>query len=550
MTHCPFRMLSAALWAAANFAAAAAAADCSMEALNGFGVARTKVESAAPVAAAAETPAYCRVRGTVVTTGEGAPDGSARFELHLPANWNGKFLFYGVGGLAGSIPPAFDSENALPRGYAIAITDTGHTAPGTDGRWSLTADNRPDPAKIADYYFRAAHGVAVAAKELVRKHYAAEIRRAYFGGCSNGGRMALMEAQRYPEDFDGIIAGAPFMSVRAPFTTLRVTKAMTPAGVIPPQLWPAIDQAMLASCDAVDGTKDGLIQNPGRCAFDPRSMICKNGESADCLTPEQAQTLQQWSEPVRDARGRVVQPGLSLTDGGGRGGFIAWNTGVSAPDFSKPDPWVAGAPIGYQFARSIVNDLVERDAAYQTLRFDISPQGVIGDAALKLYDERTSAGNADDPARLRPFIRQGKKLLMYHGFSDPALTPYRTMLYYEKLADLTKGGYAELRKNVRLFMVPGMQHCAGGPGPNTFPLLETLDRWVSDGAAPSQILATKFKNDRRADGVERTMPLCNFPEQAKYKGTGDINDAANWTCSATPSLLETGPNGRASGLPR
>ncbi len=163
---------------------------------------------------------------------------------------------------------------------------------------------------------------------------------------------------------------------------------------------------------------------------------------------------------------------------------------------------------------------------------------MIGDAALKLFDERTGAANADDPSHILPFIRKGKKLLMYHGFSDPALTPYRSILYYEKLADLMKG-YDALQKNVRLFMVPGMQHCGGGPGPNVFDTLTPLDEWVTGGVAPDQI---------EARNSERRMPLCKFPEMARYKGTGDVKDAGNWSCAATPSLTGTGPNGLAAGL--
>ena len=519
----PFAMLAAGpAWSAT----------CSTEALAAFKVPHMQIESAATAAAS------CQVRGTVTTTGEGAPDGSAQFEVRMPENWNGKFLFYGVGGLAGSLPSNPDGLNAVSRGYAIAITDAGHEASGTDARWAVTAEGKPDEAKIADYYFRAAHDVAVAAKELVRKHYAGDIRQAYFAGCSNGGRMALMEAQRYPDDYDGIIAGAPFMSVHAIMTPLRAMKGLTEAGYIPPKLWPAIDAAMNASCDAVDGVKDGLIQNPGKCSFDPASMVCKGTASDQCLTSEQAETLKRYMGAVRDRRGRLVQPGLSITDGDGRGGMIAWNTGAVPPDFHNPERWTANAPAGWLFADHITQSLVERNPKFEALTFDISADGVIGDAALKLFDERTGAANADDPSHILPFIRKGKKLLMYHGFSDPALTPYRSILYYEKLADLMKG-YDALQKNVRLFMVPGMQHCGGGPGPNVFDTLTPLDEWVTGGVAPDQI---------EARNSERRMPLCKFPEMARYKGTGDVKDAGNWSCAATPSLTETGPNGLAAGL--
>lgn len=526
------------------------AATCSVEAIAALAIPKMTVETATVVPAAAPNPEYCRVAGAVTTTGEGAPDGAARFDLRLPASWNGKFLFYGVGGLAGSIPAQYDSEGALPQGYAIAVTDTGHQAGGTDARWAITASGEPDHAKIIDYYHRGAHSVTVAAKALVLKYYAADtIKRAYFGGCSNGGRMALQEAERYPDDFDGIISGAPFMSVRAIMTPLKVLKDMKSDGHIPPALLSKIDEAVYAGCDAADGVKDGLIQNPGKCAFDPSSLICKAGSTEDCLTTGQADTLKRYLEPVRSRGGRLATPGLAVTDLGGRGGMAAWTTGAAAPDYSDPELWSGAAPAGWLFGNHIVQYLVKRDPKFNSLNFGITRDGIISDEALKLYDDRTGAGSADDPNKLKPFVQKNKKLLMYHGFSDPALSPMKTILFYEQLADLTKGGYPALQKNVRLFMVPGMQHCGGGPGPNVFSLLTALDAWVDQGLAPDQILATKYTNDRRTEPVVRRMPLCKFPEQAKYSGAGDVNDAVNWSCSESPSLLETGPNGIAAGLP-
>jgi feruloyl esterase len=532
-------------------AVAAEAATCSVDAISALRTPNMTVETANVVPAAGMNPEFCQIDGTVTTTGEGAPDGSARFDVRLPAKWNGKFLFYGVGGLAGSVPAQYDSEGALAQGYAIAVTDTGHQAGGTDARWALTASGEPDQAKIIDYYHRGAHSVTVAAKALVLKYYAADaIKRAYFGGCSNGGRMALQEAERYPDDFDGIISGAPFMSVRAVMMPLKVLKDMKPDGYIPPALLSKVDEAVYASCDAADGVKDGLIQNPGKCAFDPATLICKAGSTADCLTPGQADTLKRYMEPVRTRGGRLATPGLSITDLGGRGGMSAWTTGASAPDFSDPELWGGtAAPAGWLFGNHIVQYLVKRDPKFHSLTFGITRDGTLPDEALKLYDERTGAGSADDPNRLKPFLQKNKKLLMYHGFSDPALSPMKTMLFYEQLADLTKGGYDALQKNVRLFMVPGMQHCGGGPGPNVFSMLTALDTWVDQGVAPDRILATKYTNDRRTEPVVRRMPLCKFPEQAKYSGSGDVNDAANWSCSANPSLLETGPNGITAGLP-
>ena len=438
-----------------------------------------------------------------------------------------------------------------PQGYALAVTDTGHQAGGTDARWAITATGEPDQAKIIDYYHRGAHSVTVAAKALVLKYYAADsIKRAYFGGCSNGGRMALQEAERYPDDFDGIISGAPFISVRAIMTPLKVLKDMKPDGYIPPELLPKIDEAVYASCDAADGVKDGLIQNPGKCAFDPATLICKAGSTGrlpDARAGGYAQALSRaGAQPQRPARhtGPVGhRPRRARRHGG-------LDHRRLRPELLRSRTLERhGAPPDGCSRNHIVQYLVKRDPKFSSLTFGITRDGMIPDDALKLYDERTGAGSADDPNQLKPFLQKNKKLLMYHGYSDPALTPFKTILFYEQLADLTKGSYDAVQKNVRLFMVPGMQHCGGGPGPNVFSTLTALDAWVDQGTAPDQILATKYTNDRRTEPVIRRMPLCKFPEQAKYSGSGDVNDAANWKCSGDQALLETGPNGTAAGLP-
>jgi feruloyl esterase len=512
-------------------------AECAPQALAALNVPNLNVLTAAT------SSGYCRVTGTVTTRGEGAPDGSARFEVRLPDAWNGKFFFYGVGGLAGSIPGQPDAEGVVAKGYAMAVTDAGHQAGGTDARWALTAPGKPDRAKIADYYFRAAHAVTVAAKQLTAAYYGGKIQRSYFGGCSNGGRMALMEAQRYPEDFDGIISGAPFLDMRVLFNPIKIYKDAPPDFFIPPDTLAMVDKAIYARCDATDGVKDGLIQNPSKCSFTPDSLLCKDGNGADCLTPGQVEVMKRYWGPIRDSRGQIVVLGMAPTDVGGQGGVAAWTTGAIAPaDIAQPDPWNGGGPAGWQFSSHIIQNLVQYDPSYAARKFDVSPAGVIGEAALRLFDQRTSDGSPRDAARLRPFIRQDRKLLMYHGFSDPALSPYRTMLFYEQLSGLNPG----IEKNVRLFMVPGMQHCSGGPGPDVFDTVTALDNWVTKGVAPNRMMATKFQG-RRTGAVLRTMPLCKYPEQARYQGAGDINDGANWSCAAQPGLLESGAVGSAAG---
>ena len=213
----------------------------------------------------------------------------------------------------------------------------------------------------------------------------------------------------------------------------------------------------------------------------------------------------------------------------------------------KPELWTAQAPLGWFFSSSIVKYIVERDPAFPPLSFDVSAAGLVGDQALKLFDERTAAANTNDPAKLRPFLEKDKKLLMYHGFSDPALTPYRTMMYYDELAGLTRNGYTGLQKNVRLFMVPGCSIAAADRTRMFYDSLTALDNWVTKGEAPDQLRATKYTAGR-SGSVARTMPLCKFPEQAKYKGSGDVNEAANWSCSASPGTAGIRTGGPRGGM--
>ena len=297
-----------------------------------------------------------------------------------------------------------------------------------------------------------------------------------------------------------------------------------------------------------DGLKDGLIQNLGRCDFNPDTLLCKAGTAEGCLSAPQVETLKRYLGTVRDTHGKTVVYGMPLTDLGGPGGAAAWTFGGTAPDLTNPELWTARPPLGWQFSSHVNQFIVQRNPSFANLSFDISPAGVVGDSALKLFDERTRDGNTNDATRMREFLKKNKKLILYHGFSDPALTPYRTMVYYEDLAKVA-GGADKLEKNVRLFMVPGMQHCGGGPGPDVFDMATAIDNWVAKGVAPAQIMATKFTN-RRSGPVVRTMPLCKYPEMARYKGAGDVNDAANWSCVSKPSLTENGATGKTAGWDR
>jgi feruloyl esterase len=528
--------------------AAAHATECSPAAISALNVHGVAIIAADAKPADDKGPAACDVRGTVTTAGEGAPDGSARFAVRLPVQWNGKFLFWGVGGLAGNLgisATRADIVAALAAGYATAITDAGHEAGGTDASWSLKSPGVADDAKLADYYFRAVHDVTVAAKQLVQGYFAKPLAKSYFDGCSNGGRQALVEASRYPDDYDGIVAGAPFMDIKAILAGTRTYQHLfsKPAAYIPAALLPAVDRAVMAACDGADGVKDGLIQNPAQCAIDAKSLICKPDESDNCLSADQAEMIQTYFTATRDEAGHLLYPGSATTDLRG-GGMDVWTVGIAAPDAANAaEPWTrqGQAPLSWQFSDNVQKYFVARDPAFDLRKFRFDA------ASIALFQQRTGAGNADDPAKLARFVAKGNKLLIYHGFSDPALTPFRTVKFYEDLA-AAQGGYDKTGRNVRLFMVPNMQHCGGGSGPNVFDALTALAGWVEQGKAPDAIQATHFAGNDWRQPVERTMPLCPFPSAAAYKGQGDVNDAANWSCSANRRMLEVGKTGIDAGL--
>ena len=544
-------------------ARARAATACTVDAVAALHVPNVTVLSATPRAAAPPNPAFCLVVGTVRTEGFFAPPGSATFALSLPASWNHKLLVFGQGGFAGSLTIAaspVDATIALGKGYATSVTDTGHTGGATDASWALTASGAPDRAKLTDYYFRAVHQVTVADKALVKAFYGARsIDRAYFDGCSNGGRQAFVEATKFPEDFDGIIAGAPFFDIRSIVAGAGIQKQQLQdvEFYVPAAKLAMVDRAVYASCDAADGVTDSLIQNPAVCAFDPGTLVTPTCTPSDltCLTEGQAETLRAYFHGIRLEHDEddVTYPGATVTDLDSGGGADLWTTGFVPPtDFNANEPWggtgFSPAPVAWQFVDHFLKFVVERNPSFDLRDFDVE-NGTVSPTALRLFDERSEVGDGDNPFRLLPFLFLNKKLLIYHGFSDPALPPFRTVLYYEHLARLAFGDFGRIQRNVRFFTVPGMQHCVGGPGPNVIDTLTPLENWVENGTAPDGIVATKFVNNNPAMGVSRTMPLCMFPEEAQYGGSGNVNDAASWSCRpGDRSLLRVGPNGREAGL--
>lgn len=469
---------------------------------------------AASAAAAKNLPAFCRVTATISP----AKDSEIRIEVWMPlTGWNSRYRGVGNGGFAGYIDYA-GLGTAISAGYASASTDTGHSGTPLDSTWALG-----HPEKITDFGWRAIHQMTLKAKAIVQAFYGDAPRHSYFTGCSNGGRQALMEAQRFPDDYDGIVAGAPANYWTMVFATfIHDIQAMqaTPGSYIGADKIPAIGKAVAAACDNDDGMKDGLLNDPRGCRFDPKTLLCRQGDSTDCLTEPQAEALKKiYLGPV-DSRGNSIYPGFEPGGEEGPGGWVTW-IGLGP-----------GKDLQTQFATGFFTNMIKAETPIDLKT--ISIEAAVGLAAA----QQGRTFNADSPD-LRAFAARGGKLIMYHGWSDAALPPLGAINYYEAV----KAGLGKTRSDsfLRLFMVPGMQHCGGGPGPNSFgqagehsdprhDVQEALEQWVEKGAAPDQIIATKYNGNDHTQGVQMTRPLCPFPQVARYQGTGGVNDAANFTC--------------------
>ena len=516
----------AALLFAGFSAVAQARPDCSVDALNRLGVKGVQVSKATGA------DLYCAVEGTVRTHGEGVDDGSARFALQLPNDWQRRFFFMGVGGNAGTLTPsvnAVDRASALGKGYAVIVQDSGHVGNGTDAGWARLADGKPDKAKMVDFLYRAAHDVAVTGKAFVRAYYAAPVEHAYFDGCSTGGRMAMMEAERFPGDFDGVIAGDPAMDYHSTLLRFAVQKAAlsSQSAWLSPQTLRTLDAIVTAKCDAIDGAKDGLVQDPAACSVKPSDLVCRGDETGDCLSPEQALVLRSYTSSLHDRHGHFLYPGWAITNLSGPRGASYWNTGETAPDLTHVEaPWgddPNAAPRGWTFARQALSFWMGMGPDQSLMGLDVDPAtNTVGDGLVAALDKTFGAAETKDPAKLLPFIRNGHKMILYHGTSDPAIPAARTVLFYNDLLHVLPKG----RDDVRLFLVPGMQHCSGGIGPDQFDTLSALEAWVEHGQAPEAIAAST-KPDSEAP---HRLPLCPYPRQARYSGSGAVTDAANWAC--------------------
>lgn len=517
---------------------AGAAPACTAEAIAALHVPNVSVTDARAVAATGKTPAYCDVRGTVVTQGDGVADGLARFEMQAPDAWQKRFLFLGVGGNAGNLNPSAnptDRALALGKGYATILTDTGHAGDGVTAKWTRLPDGKPDTVKMADFFYRAAHDVTVAGKALAQAYYGATVEHAYFDGCSTGGRMGMMEAERYPDDYDGVISGDPMMSFHTYTARSVVQRAAlsTPAAYIPDATLKEIDARVTARCDAIDGAKDGLVQNPAACPVRAEELLCRAGETHGCLNADQVRVLKSYTSPFRDRRGKTVFTPWPMTDMSDPLGVAYTTTGRAAPDLSDlSSPW-KGRPEDEAHAWALVQEMVSHwlglgpEASVADLDIDAGTN-TVGDKMLAMMDATYAQGNTRDPARLQSFIAQGRKMILYHGASDPSIPPSQSVAFYRDLAS-RQGGLTRTQQNVRLFLVPGMHHCQGGPGPDQFDTLSALEAWVEQGRPPAAIQASTKPDS----ATPHHLPLCPYPQQGRLTGRGDVNDPANWRCVAT-----------------
>jgi feruloyl esterase len=486
----------------------------------------TTITSAQSVAAGAFTPsanaagpykdlpAFCRVAGMI----KPSSDSEIKFEVWMPsANWNGKFHGIGNGGFAGSISYT-GLAGALARGYATASTDTGHA--GNDASWALG-----HPEKIVDYGYRGIHEMTEKAKLIVKAFYGDGPKRSYFASCSNGGRQALMEAQRFPDDYDGIIAGAPanaYTQIMTGFAWNMQATLNDPGSYITSKKLKAIEAAALAACDARDGVTDGVLDDPTKCGFDPAALLCKGDETDECLTEKQIAALKKIYSGPRDAKGQQIIPGFTPGGETGLGGWTPWITGATPT-----------SALQYFFSTQAFRNMVYNDPKWDYKTFDLERDG-------KMVDEKLAPVlNATDP-NLKAFSARGGKLILYHGWNDAALPPTNTINYFQSV--VAKFGRRQTDSFARLFMAPGVQHCGGGPGPDSFgqtvtraqsdpqhDLTLALERWVEQGVAPDKVIATKRQGNSETPPL-RTRPLCPYPQVARYKGSGATDDAANFNC--------------------
>jgi len=433
-----------------------------------------------------DLPAFCRVAATL----KPSSDSDIKMELWLPATgWNGNLEANGNGGWTGSITPATLAAG-VRRGYATVMTDTGHE--GGSASFALG-----HPEKVVDFGYRAVHEMTVKSKAIVAAYYEKSAKMSYWNGCSAGGRQGIMEAQRYPEDFEGIVAGAPGINWSGrSMQSLWIAQAThkDDASMVPAAKFAAIHNAVLAACDAKDGVTDGVLEDPTKCNFDPKTIECKEGDNATCLTSAQVETVRKIYSAVVNPRTKQEifpphQPGSEL----------GWNTMAGAQPFGP----------GVDLFKYVVFQNADWD--YKTFNFD-------SDAARTR--DASASMDALNP-NLDRFFARGGKLVQYHGWADPQISPGSSVEYYKSVAARGK-----VDDSYRLFMVPGMNHCGGGDGTDQFDMVTVLEKWMESKKAPDQVVASRVRGGK----TDRTRPLCAYPQVAVYNGSGSTDDAANFSC--------------------
>jgi feruloyl esterase len=435
-------------------------------------------------------PAFCRVAATL----KPSPDSDIRIEIWLPqSGWNGRMEGTGNGGFAGKI--SFGAlANGVKLGYAVTNTDMGMATSG-DADASIFV-NRPE--RWADWGWRATHEMTVATKQVIKAYYGRNANRAYFSGCSTGGEQALMEAERFPDDYDGIVGGAAAQNRTGVHVSILwnfMTTRKELGAYIPEAKIPALTKAVVAACDNVDGLKDGLIDDPRKCSFNPAALLCNGADNNTCLTQPQVDTVKSlYAGPSNPRTGETLYPGLP------RGSEFGWAAlgkppgPQAAPPYEPIFKWAFGA-----------------NWDWHTFDFD---------RANATYTKKLAGIlNATSP-NLDQFRAKGHKLITYHGWADWLVAPGESINYYSTVSARYP---KEVSHFYRLFMAPGMAHCGGGPGPDHFDTLGAVVKWVEQGSAPDQIIATK-----QSTNLQR--PLCSYPEVARYKGTGNPNEASSFAC--------------------
>jgi feruloyl esterase len=455
----------------------------------------TSIDNGTPGGPLTNLPSFCRVAGTISPV----PDSVIKFEVWMPtSNWNRRLMVVGNGAFSGAPWIRFMAA-AVREGYAVAGTDTGHEGPIPDASFALG-----HPEKVIDFGYRSVHETTLKSKAIVATFYDAPAKKSYFDGCSSGGRQGLMEAQRYPADFDGIISGAPASNMeRQLASAIWIERAahLTPASNLPKEKLPILHQAALDACDASDGVKDGVIRDPFSCRFDPAVTQCKGADTSACLSPEQVEAARKiYAGPVNPRTHEKIYPGLEP------GSEVTWYA-FTVPEF----------PIAASHFKYIVFKNPKWDPS--TLNFDSDIA-----TAEKIDNGTLTATNPN----LKPFFVHGGKLILYHGLSDGLISPQSTINYYNAVL---KAAGPTASQSMRLYLAPGMEHCFGGDGPDSFDLDAPLASWVEDNKIPGPIIASHFPANAPSTKADRTRPLCPYPQVAKYKGTGSTDDAANFACA-------------------